>query len=243
MAQRPLGVCPVTGATSVILCAVSLTTVCICFILLRLQSEQINELRNDLMTLEMKVEKTDIIKRSVWDCYTDAKGQSASRGRREASKRGRKQRQTQTRKRQCASAGRRAFLHLKALSSLSNDEEDYTAIKWMAAGSQGEGLQVSGETVTVATEGPYFIYSQQVLYKSTTWVMGHVITKRLNGTDTKILKCVKNMPDNISTALNSCYTAGTFFLESGTVLELSVPRKSAKLVLSPDATFFGIFSL
>ncbi|KAG5284057.1 hypothetical protein AALO_G00022520 [Alosa alosa] len=112
----------------------------------------------------------------------------------------------------------------------------------MAAGSQGEGLQVSGETVTVATEGPYFIYSQ-VLYKSTTWVMGHVITKRLNGTDTKILKCVKNMPDNISTALNSCYTAGTFFLESGTVLELSVPRKSAKLVLSPDATFFGIFSL
>ncbi|XP_062391555.1 tumor necrosis factor ligand superfamily member 13 isoform X1 [Sardina pilchardus] len=247
MAQRPLVICPVSGATTVIFCAVSLITVCICFSLLRLQSEQINELRNDLMALKMNVEKADIIKRSAYCSGVDAKGQSASRGRRETSKRGRKQRQTQKRKRQCASVGRRTFLHLRASSFVSYDKDDYTAIQWTAAGSQGEGLEVSGETVTVATEGPYFIYSQ-VLYKGTTWSMGHVITKRPNGTEhsngTNIMMCAKNMPDNSKIkALNSCYTAGIFFLESGTVLELYVPRKSAELDRRSHATFFGISSL
>lgn len=36
---------------------------------------------------------------------------------------------------------------------------------------------------------------------------------------------------------------GIFFLESGSVLELSVPRKSADLILKPYSTFFGLFSL
>ncbi|XP_062391556.1 tumor necrosis factor ligand superfamily member 13 isoform X2 [Sardina pilchardus] len=220
MAQRPLVICPVSGATTVIFCAVSLITVCICFSLLRLQSEQINELRNDLMALKMNVEKADIIKRSAYCSGVE---------------------------RQCASVGRRTFLHLRASSFVSYDKDDYTAIQWTAAGSQGEGLEVSGETVTVATEGPYFIYSQ-VLYKGTTWSMGHVITKRPNGTEhsngTNIMMCAKNMPDNSKIkALNSCYTAGIFFLESGTVLELYVPRKSAELDRRSHATFFGISSL
>lgn len=220
MAQRPrvVTLCPVSSATTLILCAVSLTSVCLSFSLLLLQSRQINELRTEHMALKSQVTKSDITELAA-RCGV---GYHLTY--------------------QCASAGPRIFLHLQALSSHSHDQGDCTDIKWTVAWSQGEGIQVSGETVTVVSEGPYFIYSQ-VLYKSTTWIMGHVITKRLNGTDTKLMKCVKTMPDNLSTAQNSCYTAGIFFLESGTVLELTIPRKSADLVLTPHSTFFGIFSL
>ncbi|XP_077062395.1 tumor necrosis factor ligand superfamily member 13 isoform X4 [Siphateles boraxobius] len=108
--------------------------------------------------------------------------------------------------------------------------------------SRGEGLQVSGDTVTVEAEGTYFIYSQ-VLYKDTTWLMGHVITKRLKGAETKLMKCLKSMPSNVSVPLNTCYTAGISFLESGSTLQLSVPRKSAELILTAHATFMGLFSI
>ncbi|KAL6464040.1 hypothetical protein MHYP_G00284310 [Metynnis hypsauchen] len=138
------------------------------------------------------------------------------------------------------SAERRSFLHLIPASAHSNDERDLTVLTWALGQSQGVGLQASGETITVATEGNYFIYSQ-VLYKDTTWVMGHVITKRLNGAETKLMKCLKSMPSNDS--VNTCYTAGVHFLESGSVLELSVPRKSAELILIAHATFLGIFSI
>ncbi|XP_051749377.1 tumor necrosis factor ligand superfamily member 13 isoform X4 [Ctenopharyngodon idella] len=122
------------------------------------------------------------------------------------------------------------FLHLVPVSSQSYRQ------------SRGEGLQVSGDTVTVEAEGTYFIYSQ-VLYKDTTWVMGHVITKRLKGAETKLMKCLKSMPSNVSQPLNTCYTAGIHFLESGSSLQLSVPRKSAELILTAHATFMGLFSI
>ncbi|KAL2094927.1 hypothetical protein ACEWY4_009646 [Coilia grayii] len=243
MVQRVCGAVGCSGSCAiVVLCAVSLTTFCICFCILFLQAEQISQLKTEMKTLKTKVEKVDITEHAacccgVWGCYTDAKGQSASRVRREAaSKCGRPRRQNRTEN--------RTLLHLQALSSHSQNEEDCTVIKWTSAWSQGEGLLVSGETVTVVTEGPYFIYSQ-VLYRSTTWIMGQVITKRLNGTDTKVLKCVKHMSagDNINNPLNSCYTAGVFFLESGAVLELSIPRQSAGLILTPYSTFFGLYSL
>ncbi|XP_067295998.1 tumor necrosis factor ligand superfamily member 13 isoform X5 [Pseudorasbora parva] len=122
------------------------------------------------------------------------------------------------------------------------DDGDITVLSWALGQSRGEGLQVSGDTVTVEAEGPYFIYSQ-VLYKDTTWVMGHVITKRLKGAETKLMKCLKSMPSNVSQPLNTCYTAGIYFLESGSTLQLSVPRKSAELNLSAHATFMGLFRI
>ncbi|XP_066517524.1 tumor necrosis factor ligand superfamily member 13 isoform X2 [Hoplias malabaricus] len=136
----------------------------------------------------------------------------------------------------------RSFLHLVPALTQSYDERDLTVLTWALGRSQGAGLQVSGETINVTREGLYFIYSQ-VLYSDTTWVMGHVITKRLEGAETKLMKCLKSMPSNVSLPLNTCYTAGVHFLESGSLLELSVPRKSAELILSAHATFFGIFSL
>ncbi|XP_017543759.1 tumor necrosis factor ligand superfamily member 13 isoform X1 [Pygocentrus nattereri] len=155
-----------------------------------------------------------------------------SRGKRDLSSPGKIRQKRQTE--------RRSFLHLIPASAHSNDERDLTVLTWALGQIQGAGLQASGETITVATEGNYFIYSQ-VLYKDTTWVMGHVITKRLKGAETKLMKCLKSMPSNDS--VNTCYTAGVHFLESGSVLELSIPRKSAELILVAHATFMGIFSI
>ncbi|CAB1333032.1 unnamed protein product [Coregonus sp. 'balchen'] len=123
------------------------------------------------------------------------------------------------------------------------DEDDYTLVKWALGLSRlGEGLQVSGEKVTVVTEGTYFIYSQ-VLYKDTTWTMGHVIKKRLRGMETILMKCIQSMPSNITVAQNTCFTAGVHYLEPGSTLELSIPRKSAGLVLKPQSTFLGMFRI
>ncbi|KAK7165447.1 hypothetical protein R3I94_003720 [Phoxinus phoxinus] len=137
---------------------------------------------------------------------------------------------------------RHTFIHLVPVSSQSYNDHDTTVLSWAVGQSRGEGLQVSGDTVTVEAEGTYFIYSQ-VLYKNTTWLMGHVITKRLKGAETKLMKCLKSMPSSVSQPLNTCYTAGIYFLESGSTLQLSVPRKSAELILTAHATFMGLFSI
>ncbi|XP_058238541.1 tumor necrosis factor ligand superfamily member 13 isoform X2 [Hemibagrus wyckioides] len=158
------------------------------------------------------------------------------------------------------------FLHLVPASTYSYDDRDTTVLSWAVGRSQGAGLQVSGDSITVVTEGLYFIYSQvsaicsvdylqrrvqnsflvpvlQVLYEDSATLMGHVITKRHKGAETKLMKCMTIMSPNVSKPLNTCYTAGIHFLESGSVLELSVPRAPAKLVLSAPATFMGIYSL
>uniref|UniRef100_A0A671KKU0 Tumor necrosis factor ligand superfamily member 13-like n=1 Tax=Sinocyclocheilus anshuiensis TaxID=1608454 RepID=A0A671KKU0_9TELE len=137
---------------------------------------------------------------------------------------------------------RHTFLHLVPVSSQSYNGHDTTVLSWAVGQSRGQGLQVSADTVTVEAEGTYFIYSQ-VLYKDTTWVMGHVITKRLKGAETKLMKCLKSMPSNVSQPLNTCYTAGIYFLESGSTLQLSVPRKSAELILTAHTTFMGLFNI
>ncbi|XP_056313088.1 LOW QUALITY PROTEIN: tumor necrosis factor ligand superfamily member 13 [Danio aesculapii] len=134
------------------------------------------------------------------------------------------------------------FLHLVPVSSQSYNDDDSTVLSWAIGQSRGVGLQLSGDTVTVEAEGSYFIYSQ-VLYRDTTWVMGHVITKRLKGAESKLMKCLKSMPSNVSQPLNTCYTAGIYFLESGSTLQLSVPRRSAELILTAHATFMGLFSI
>ncbi|KAB5522231.1 hypothetical protein PHYPO_G00157230 [Pangasianodon hypophthalmus] len=158
------------------------------------------------------------------------------------SSRGKRDVSSQRKLRQKRQTEQRTFLHLVPASTYSYDERDTTVLSWAVGRSQGAGLQVSGESIVVVTEGSYFIYSQ-VLYKDPTWVMGHVITKRLKGAETKLMKCLKSMPSNVSVPLNTCYTAGIHFLESGSVLELSVPRQSAELVISAQATFMGIFSI
>ncbi|XP_071220558.1 tumor necrosis factor ligand superfamily member 13 isoform X3 [Salvelinus alpinus] len=86
-------------------------------------------------------------------------------------------------------------------------------------------------------------HTHMVLYKDTTWTMGHVIKKRLHGIETILMKCIQSMPSNITVAQNTCYTAGVHYLEPGSTLELSIPRKSAGLVLKPHSTFLGMFRI
>ncbi|XP_028839714.1 tumor necrosis factor ligand superfamily member 13 isoform X2 [Denticeps clupeoides] len=239
-------------------CAASLAMAHACVGLLLLQSiRQIRSLRSDLVELQRRVEEHQVPAGRDPGHPWSTRGQGGWRGTRDV--RGpsrRKMRQTKS---------GRAFLHLLPVSSHSDDEKDCTVVKW--APSQSQGLLVSGETITVVTGGPYFIYSQvtsgwwrggvfpkqlrcarntQVLYKNATVFMGHVISKSLNGAGGTLMKCFTSMPERSSIsskALNSCFTAGVHFLESGSVLELNIPRKSAEVILKPHSTFLGIFHI
>ncbi|KAL4659957.1 tumor necrosis factor ligand superfamily member 13-like [Arapaima gigas] len=216
---------PVGRVGPLSLCAASAAVTCLGFLLM--QFVRIEELRAELRELKVRVGMS---------CRAEAAtGQDASRIRRDLPGQAlRKQRQLGHR--------RRTFLHLLPLSSYSHDEEDKTMLKWTVGQSQGEGLQVSGDTVTVTKGGLYFIYSQ-VLYEDTTFVMGHVIKKYVGDNETSLMKCMKSMPDSIDQAMNTCYTAGVQNLESGSILELSIPRKKAGVILQPQSTFLGIYKI
>ncbi|KAJ8366544.1 hypothetical protein AAFF_G00350690 [Aldrovandia affinis] len=221
-----------------LLCAAACT--CLVLLLLLVQAAQIHRLREELRDLVARVDVS---------CCCGGVGVRAPRGRPEARdqdggrprREARKPAGARRRQRQVA-GGRRTFLHLLPLSSHSKDEEDETLLKWTLGQSQGEGLQLSGEAVTVTTGGLYFIYSQ-VLYADTTYVMGHVIRKRVNDSETSLMKCMKSMPDMGPVALNTCYTAGAHYLDPGSVVELSIPRKEAGIHLQPHATFMGLYRL
>ncbi|KAI1902820.1 hypothetical protein AGOR_G00020050 [Albula goreensis] len=243
--------------------ATSLLTACTCLGLLLFQASQIHRMRQELSELKARftAEETDVSRCGVdlldhlgwhlsqilstigsvpappsYDC-SETQDQDGGRRRRETTLR------DGARKRQCQPGrGRRSFLHLLPLSSNSYDEEDKTLLKWTQGQSQGDGLQLLGETVTVTTAGHYFIYSQ-VLYMESTYVMGHLIKKRVDGNETSLMKCIKSMPEKGEHALNSCYTAGVQYLESGSVLELSIPRKKAEVGLQHHATFMGLYRL
>ncbi|KAJ7996670.1 hypothetical protein DPEC_G00239440 [Dallia pectoralis] len=230
---------PVNFHGSYLVYAVSLLLAC----LMVLQSNRIREMESELRELRRltmlvcgnrgETFSDDVSLCRIYDSDRRSKW-SGVRQKRDISKRG-SQRERRT-------ARRREFLHLVPISSLSNDENDYTVVRWATGQSLEAGLRVSEETVTVVTAGTYFIYSQ-VLYKDTTWSMGHVIQKHLNGVVSSLMKCIQSMPSNSTVAQNTCYTAGVHYLEQDSTLKLSIPRKSAGLVLRPHTTFLGMFRI
>ncbi|KAJ8266198.1 hypothetical protein GJAV_G00127610 [Gymnothorax javanicus] len=226
-----------SASPALILSATSMLVAGTCLTLLLAQVAEIHRMRAELRDLQMRVEG----EKDAWRCgaLVPAQANDAPAMRDHSGVRTRRDRK-QRRQRQLGKR-RRSFLHLVPLSSHSYDEDDETLLKWTTGRSQGEGLKLSGETVTVSTEGLYFIYSQ-VLYADSTYVMGHVIKKRIEESETSLLKCIKSMP-NSTEALNTCYTAGVHYLESGSVVELSVPRKDAEISLLPHATFMGLYRL
>ncbi|XP_046876464.1 tumor necrosis factor ligand superfamily member 13 isoform X1 [Hypomesus transpacificus] len=229
---------------SCLLSVASFASACICLCLMTLQSTTLRHLQIELGELRqwtgLECKETDD---SISRCEMSNSHRGYQWDRIVGGREKRDVARSGKRRQRCA-AGRVAVLHLQPLSLHSYDEDDYTLIKWAVGKSLGNGLQVglSGETVTIVTEGTYFIYSQ-VLYKDTTWTMGHVIKKRIHGTVTSLMKCIQSMPNNITVAQNTCYTAGVHYLEPGSTLEVSVPRKSAGLVLKAHATFLGMFSI
>ncbi|XP_064209002.1 tumor necrosis factor ligand superfamily member 13 isoform X4 [Anguilla rostrata] len=210
-------------SASLILSAASMLVACTCLGLLLAQAAQVHRLHAELRDLKLRVAGETDARRCGVPATAPSGGPEARdlggiRMRREMQREGKRRRQRQL------------------------DEEDQTLLKWTTGRSQGEGLKLSGETVTVSTGGSYFIYSQ-VLYTDTTYVMGHVIRKRFDDNETNLLKCMKNMPANKTLALNTCYTAGVQYLESGSVVELLIPRKDAEISLLPHATFMGLYRL
>ncbi|XP_064209001.1 tumor necrosis factor ligand superfamily member 13 isoform X3 [Anguilla rostrata] len=212
-------------SASLILSAASMLVACTCLGLLLAQAAQVHRLHAELRDLKLRVAGETDARRCGVPATAPSGGPEARdlggiRMRREMQREGKRRRQRQ----------------------LGKNEEDQTLLKWTTGRSQGEGLKLSGETVTVSTGGSYFIYSQ-VLYTDTTYVMGHVIRKRFDDNETNLLKCMKNMPANKTLALNTCYTAGVQYLESGSVVELLIPRKDAEISLLPHATFMGLYRL
>ncbi|XP_034148988.1 tumor necrosis factor ligand superfamily member 13 isoform X1 [Esox lucius] len=230
---------PVNFHGSYLLYAVLLLLAC----LVVLQSNRVREMQMELRELRQwtllvcgnreESSPDDVSRCGIFDPDRRTKWNGV-RVKRDVKKRG-------SRQQRCTAEGGE-FLHLVPLSSLSDDENDFTVVKWAPGQSLGAGLRVSGETVTVETAGTYFIYSQ-VLYKDTTWTMGHVIQKNLHGIESSLMKCIQSMPSNITVAQNTCYTAGVHYLEQDSTLKLCIPRKSAGLVLRPHTTFLGMFRI
>ncbi|XP_039603041.1 tumor necrosis factor ligand superfamily member 13 isoform X3 [Polypterus senegalus] len=128
----------------------------------------------------------------------------------------------------------------------SGKDLDLTEIEWKIGIKQGGAFEVNRTTLTIKDSGLYYVYSQ-VLYRDMTFVMGHVIMKRTVGDQTSnevtLLKCIQSMPSTKEQAFNTCYSAGMYFLEKGSVLQLSVPRFNAGIALEDHSTFMGLIKL
>ncbi|XP_039603039.1 tumor necrosis factor ligand superfamily member 13 isoform X1 [Polypterus senegalus] len=144
------------------------------------------------------------------------------------------------------SGRRRSVVHLVPLSTQTNEDLDLTEIEWKIGIKQGGAFEVNRTTLTIKDSGLYYVYSQ-VLYRDMTFVMGHVIMKRTVGDQTSnevtLLKCIQSMPSTKEQAFNTCYSAGMYFLEKGSVLQLSVPRFNAGIALEDHSTFMGLIKL
>ncbi|XP_054857402.1 tumor necrosis factor ligand superfamily member 13B isoform X2 [Eublepharis macularius] len=119
-------------------------------------------------------------------------------------------------------------------------------VPWLLSFKRGTALQEQGNKILVREAGYFFIYGQ-VLYTDELFVMGHLIQRKkanVVGDDLSLVtlfRCIQNMPQ--ANPNNSCYTAGIARLEEGDELQLTIPRRGAKIALDGDATFFGAVRL
>uniref|UniRef100_A0A8D0G4S3 TNF superfamily member 13b n=1 Tax=Sphenodon punctatus TaxID=8508 RepID=A0A8D0G4S3_SPHPU len=140
-----------------------------------------------------------------------------------------------------------ACLQLIANSERNVQQQGRSSIvPWLLSFKRGTALEEQGNKILVRETGYFFIYSQ-VLYTDTTFAMGHLIQRKkaqVFGDDLSLVtlfRCIQNMPQ--SSPNNSCYTAGIAKLEEGDELQLTIPRKTAKISLDGDSTFFGAVRL
>ncbi|XP_014455891.1 tumor necrosis factor ligand superfamily member 13B [Alligator mississippiensis] len=125
-------------------------------------------------------------------------------------------------------------------------KDDSSIVPWLLSFKRGTALEEQGNKIVVKETGYFFIYGQ-VLYTDTTFAMGHLIQRKkahVFGDDLSLVtlfRCIQNMPQSYPN--NSCYTAGIAKLEEGDELQLTIPRKRAKISLDGDGTFFGAVRL
>ncbi|NXG40908.1 TN13B factor, partial [Psilopogon haemacephalus] len=154
--------------------------------------------------------------------------------------------------------GRRSVIHteetvLQACLQLIADSkrdiqqnDDSSIVPWHLSFKRGTALEEQGNKIVIKETGYFFIYGQ-VLYTDTTFAMGHLIQRKkahVFGDDLSLVtlfRCIQNMPQSYPN--NSCYTAGIAKLEEGDELQLTIPRRRAKISLDGDGTFFGAVRL
>ncbi|XP_025958262.1 tumor necrosis factor ligand superfamily member 13B isoform X1 [Dromaius novaehollandiae] len=124
--------------------------------------------------------------------------------------------------------------------------DDSSIVPWLLSFKRGTALEEQGNKIVIKETGYFFIYGQ-VLYTDTTFAMGHLIQRKkahVFGDDLSLVtlfRCIQNMPQSYPN--NSCYTAGIAKLEEGDELQLTIPRRRAKISLDGDGTFFGAVRL
>uniref|UniRef100_A0A8C3PI59 TNF superfamily member 13b n=1 Tax=Calidris pygmaea TaxID=425635 RepID=A0A8C3PI59_9CHAR len=135
--------------------------------------------------------------------------------------------------------GRRSIVH-------TEETDDSSIVPWLLSFKRGTALEEQGNKIVIKETGYFFIYGQ-VLYTDTTFAMGHLIQRKkahVFGDDLSLVtlfRCIQNMPQSYPN--NSCYTAGIAKLEEGDELQLTIPRRRAKISLDGDGTFFGAVRL
>uniref|UniRef100_A0A669QWZ7 THD domain-containing protein n=1 Tax=Phasianus colchicus TaxID=9054 RepID=A0A669QWZ7_PHACC len=154
--------------------------------------------------------------------------------------------------------GRRSIVHteetvlqacLQLIADSKSDiqqKDDSSIVPWLLSFKRGTALEEQGNKIVIKETGYFFIYGQ-VLYTDTTFAMGHLIQRKkahVFGDDLSLVtlfRCIQNMPQSYPN--NSCYTAGIAKLEEGDELQLTIPRRRAKISLDGDGTFFGAVRL
>ncbi|KAL8173234.1 UNVERIFIED_CONTAM: Tumor necrosis factor ligand superfamily member 13B [Gekko kuhli] len=138
-------------------------------------------------------------------------------------------------------------LQMMADSKSNVQQQDGSSIvPWLLSFKRGTALQEQGNKILVREAGYFFVYGQ-VLYTDELFVMGHLIQRKkanVVGDDLSLVtlfRCIQNMPPAYPN--NSCYTAGIARLEEGDELQLTIPRRGAKIALDGESTFFGAVRL
>ncbi|XP_028444525.1 tumor necrosis factor ligand superfamily member 13B isoform X1 [Perca flavescens] len=169
-----------------------------------------------------------------------------------------------------------SFLQLTANTNKQPDiRGNIAVIPWTVSAQQGITISQKENRIVVQEHGYYLVFGQvwchcnssitkfklhlicsncsanvllntQVLFKSPSTVMGHVIrswgSNRTGTTPTELLCCLQEMPDE--TPANTCYAAGIVQLNQDDELELVIPyRPHALISMDADGTFFGVIQL
>ncbi|XP_060936108.1 tumor necrosis factor ligand superfamily member 13B-like [Limanda limanda] len=136
------------------------------------------------------------------------------------------------------------FLQLTANTNKQPDiRGNMTVIPWTVSAQRGNAISQKENRIVVQEDGYYLVFGQ-VLFKSPSTVMGHIIQSwsSTKTTPTELLRCLQAMPD--ATPANTCHTAGIVQLHQDDELELVIPHRPQALVsMDADSTFFGVIQL
>ncbi|KAM6174969.1 tumor necrosis factor ligand superfamily member 13-like isoform 1-T1 [Erethizon dorsatum] len=207
-----------------------------CAIALLTQQTELRSLRREVSQLQKSGGPSQKGEGSLWQSLGEQRPDVLEAW--ENGERWRRRRAVLTQKRKKKSS----VLHLVPINVTSKEDSDVTEVMWQPALRRGRGLEAQGCVVRVWDAGVYLLYSQ-VLFHDVTFTMGQVVSRKGQGRQETLFRCIRSMPSDPDRAYNSCYSAGVFHLHQGDTLSVVIPRAKAKLSLSPHGTFLGFVKL